>query len=295
MRIFVTGATGFIGSAVVPLLLKANHSVIGMTRSAEGTKALEAQGATPLQATLEDPESIKRGVEKADAVIHCAFDHDFSSFVENTQKDSRVIAAMGEVLKGSKRPLLITSGVGIGGGGHGQLAREDVFDDSHPNPRIATERAGNTLLDAGLNVSVMRLPQVHDTRKQGLITPLLDIFRQKGVAAYVGDGQNRWSAGHLSDVARAYHFAIERGEAGARYNAVGEEGVAAKDIAEALGRGLKVPVKSVTPAEAGEYFGWMGMFAAMDLAASSVITQAKLNWKPTGPGLIADLDAMNYG
>ena len=295
MRIFVTGATGFIGSAVVPLLLKANHSVIGMTRSAEGAKALEAQGATPLQATLEDPESIKRGVEKADAVIHCAFDHDFSSFVENTQKDSRVIAAMGEVLKGSKRPLLITSGVGIGGGGHGQLAREDVFDDSHPNPRIATERAGNTLLDAGLNVSVMRLPQVHDTRKQGLITPLLEIFRQKGVAAYVGDGQNRWSAGHLSDVARAYHFAIERGEAGARYNAVGEEGVAAKDIAEALGRGLKVPVKSVTPAEAGKYFGWMGMFAAMDLAASSAITQAKLNWKPTGPGLIADLDAMNYG
>jgi len=295
MRIFVTGATGFIGSAVVPLLLKANHSVIGMTRSAEGAKALEAQGATPLQATLEDPESIKRGVEKADAVIHCAFDHDFSRFVENTQKDSRVIAAMGEALKGSKRPLLITSGVGIGGGGHGQLAREDVFDDSHPNPRIATERAGNTLLDAGLNVSVMRLPQVHDTRKQGLITPLMDIFRQRGVAAYVGDGQNRWSAGHLSDVARAYHLAIERGEAGARYNAVGEEGVPAKDIAAALGRGLKVPVKSVTQAEAGEYFGWMGMFAAMDLAASSAITQAKLNWKPTGPGLIADLDAMNYG
>jgi nucleoside-diphosphate-sugar epimerase len=295
MRIFVTGATGFIGSAVVPLLLKAGHSVIGMTRSAEGAKALEAAGATPHQATLEDPSTIQRGIEKADAVIHAAFDHDFSRFVENTEKDARVITAMGEVLKGSQRPLLITSGVGIGGAGHGKLAREDVFDDSHPNPRIATERTGNKLLDAGVNVSVMRLPQVHDTRKQGLITPLLAIFREKGVAAYIGDGQNRWSAGHLSDVARCYHLAIERGEAGARYNAVGEEGVAAKDIAEALGRGLKVPVKSVTQAEAGEYFGWMGMFASLDMSASSAITQAKLNWKPTGPGLIADLDAMNYG
>lgn len=294
MRIFVTGATGFIGSAVVPNLLKAGHSVIGMTRSAAGVKALEAAGATPHQATLEDPSTIQHGIEKADAVIHAAFDHDFSRFVENTEKDSRVIAAMGEVLKGSKRPLLITSGVGIGGAGHGKLAREDVFDDSHPNPRIATERAGNKLMDAGVNVSVMRLPQVHNTLKQGLITPLLAIFREKGVAAYVGDGQNRWSAGHLSDVAKAYHLAIERGEAGARYNAVGEEGVAAKDIAEALGRGLKVPVKSVTQAEAGDYFGWMGMFAGLDMAASSAITQAKLNWKPTGPGLIADLDAMNY-
>lgn len=179
MRIFLTGATGFIGRAVLSELLQAGHHVIGMTRSGDGARALESDGAEPHLGTLEDLASIRSGAEKADAVIHTAFDHDFSRFVENCAKDSRVIGALGAALKGSNRPLLITSGVGMGGAGHGRLAREDVFDDGHPNPRIASERAGNELLDAGVNVAVMRLPQVHNTEKQGLITPLIKIFRER--------------------------------------------------------------------------------------------------------------------
>ncbi|PWC90817.1 NAD-dependent dehydratase [Azospirillum sp. TSH100] len=294
MRIFLTGATGFIGRAVLSDLLQAGHQVVGMIRSAEGARALEAAGAEPHHGTLEDPASIQGGAEKADAVIHTAFDHDFSRFAENCDKDRRVIGALGAVLKGSDRPLLITSGVGIGGAGHGRLAREDVFDDAHPNPRIASERAGNELLDAGVNVGVMRLPQVHDTEKQGLITPLIGIFREKGVAAYIGEGRNRWSAGHLSDVARLYRLAIEKAEPGARYHAVGEEGVETREIVETLARGLKIPAVSVPQAQAVEHFGWMAMFAGIDLAASSALTRAKLGWHPQGPGLIADLEAMRH-
>lgn len=294
MRIFLTGATGFIGRAVLSELLQAGHQVVGMTRSAEGARALEAAGAEPHHGTLEDPASIQGGAEKADAVIHTAFDHDFSRFAENCDKDRRVIGALGAVLKGSDRPLLITSGIGIGGAGHGRLASEDVFDDAHPNPRIASERAGNELLDAGVNVGVMRLPQVHDTEKQGLITPLIAIFREKGVAAYIGEGRNRWSAGHLSDVARLYRLAIETAEPGARYHAVGEEGVETREIVETLARGLKIPAVSVPQEQAAGHFGWMALFAGVDLAASSALTQAKLSWHPKGPGLIADLKAMRY-
>lgn len=294
MRIFLTGATGFIGRAVLSELLQAGHQVIGMTRSADGARALEAVGAEPHHGTLEDPASVRSGAERADAVIHTAFDHDFSRFVENCEKDRRVIGALGEVLKGSRRPLLITSGVGIGGAGHGRLAREDVFDDSHPNPRIASERAGNELLDAGVNVAVMRLPQVHNTEKQGLITPLIAIFREKGAAAYIGEGRNRWSAGHLSDVARLYRLAIEKAEPGARYHAVGEEGVETRVIVETLARGLKIPAVSIPQDKAAEAFGWMAIFAGIDMAASSALTQATLGWQPQGPSLIADLEAMRY-
>ena len=294
MRIFLTGATGFIGRAVLSELLQAGHHVIGMTRSGDGARALESAGAEPHLGTLEDLASIRSGAEKADAVIHTAFDHDFSRFVENCAKDSRVIGALGAALKGSNRPLLITSGVGMGGAGHGRLAREDVFDDTHPNPRIASERAGNELLDAGVNVAVMRLPQVHNTEKQGLITPLIEIFRAKGVAAYIGEGRNRWSAGHLGDVARLYRLAIEKAEAGARYHAVGEEGVGTREIVETLTRGLKIPAVSIPPDKAGEHFGWMAMFAGIDMAASSALTQQTLGWHPEGPGLIADLEAMRY-
>jgi nucleoside-diphosphate-sugar epimerase len=294
MRIFLTGATGFIGSAIVPELLKAGHHVIGMTRSDAGAKALEEAGVEVHKGSLEEPESVRSGAEKADAVIHTAFDHDFSRFVENCQKDSRVIAAMGETLKGSNRPLLITSGTGIGNAHLGELASEDVFNIEHPNPRIASELAGNALLDAGVNVSVMRLPQVHNTFKQGLVSPLIEISKAKGVSAYVGEGHNRFPAGHLLDVALLYRLAIERAEPGARYNAVDEEGVSMREIAEALGRGLKLPVVSIAPDKASEHFGWMGMFAGLDFPASSEKTRRILGWKPVGPGLIADLDAMDY-
>jgi nucleoside-diphosphate-sugar epimerase len=295
VRIFLTGATGFIGSALVPELLGAGHQVVGMTRSDAGAKALSDAGAEVHYGTLEDPDSMTAGAEKADGVLHVAFDHDFSKFVENCEKDSRVIAALGSVLAGSNRPLIITSGTGMGNPAFGEPATEDVFNTSHPNPRIASELAGAALLEKGVNVSVVRLPQVHDTHKQGLITPLLAIAREKGVSAYVGEGRNRWPAGHLTDVARLYRLAIEKGEAGARYHAVGEEGVQSREIAEALGRGLGIPAVSIPQEEAAGHFGWMGMFVGMDFPASSAQTQAKLNWRPTGRSLIADLNDMDYG
>ncbi|TCM55641.1 nucleoside-diphosphate-sugar epimerase [Rhizobium sp. PP-F2F-G48] len=294
MRILVTGATGFIGSAVVSELLKSGHQVIGMTRSDEGARFLEAAGAEVHHGTLEDLDSIRRGAERADAIIHTAFDHDFSRYAENCEKDGRVIRAMGDVLKGSSRPLLITSATGLGSAVLGQPALEDVTNFEHPIPRIASELAANDLLDIGVNVSVMRLPQVHSTVKQGLISPMIEIARTKGVSAYVGDGGNRFPAGHLGDVALLYRLAIERAEPGARYNAVGEEGVKAGEIAEALGRGLSLPVVSIEPDRAAEHFGWMAMFAGLDFPASSAKTRQILGWNPIGPGLIADLDAMEY-
>ncbi|MEM5435995.1 SDR family oxidoreductase [Paraburkholderia diazotrophica] len=294
MRIFLTGATGFIGSALVPELIQAGHVVIGMTRSEAGEQALKDAGAEAHYGTLEDLESLKRGAAQADAVIHAAFDHDFSKFVENCEKDKRAIAALGSVLAGSDRPLVITSGTGVGSGEHGEPASEDVFNTKHPNPRIGSEAAGNALLEAGVNVCVMRLPQVHNPFKQGLITPLIAIAREKGVVAYVGDGRNRWPAGHLSDVVRLYRLAVEKGERGARYHAVGEEGISSREISEALGRGMKLPVVSLAQEEAQAHFGWMAMFVGLDMPASSTLTQRRLDWRPTGPTLIADLEEARY-
>ncbi|CAG9259652.1 Nucleoside-diphosphate-sugar epimerase [Paraburkholderia unamae] len=294
MRIFLTGATGFIGSALVPELIGAGHEVIGMTRSEAGAQALAKAGAEVHHGTLEDPESLRSGAARADAVIHAAFDHDFSRFLENCEKDRRAIAALGAALAGSSRALIVTSGTGAGLGEHGEPASEDVFNPGHRNPRLASELAAQALLEQGLNVGVMRLPQVHNPFRQGLITPLVAIAREKGVCAYVGDGQNRWPAGHLSDVVRLYRLAVEKGAAGARYHAVGEEGVPSRVIAEALGRGLNLPAVSIAPEEAAAHFGWMGMFVGMDMPASSALTQARLGWRPTGPTLIADLDQARF-
>ncbi len=294
MRVFLTGATGFIGSRIVPELLGAGHQVLGLTRSDAGARSLEEQGVEPYRGTLEDPASLSTGAEQADAVIHTAFDHDFSNFLANVQKDGRAIEALGKALKGSSRPLIITSGTGMGSAGPGTLADEDVFDAHHPNPRILSEQTGQALLDAGVDVRVVRLPQVHDTVKQGLITPFVGIAREKGLAAYVGDGSNRWSAGHVLDVARLYWLALDKGEAGARYHASAEEGITAREIAEVVGAGLDVPVRSLSPEEVAPYFGWMAMFAGADMPASSAKTRARLGWEPTGPGLIADLTAMDY-
>jgi nucleoside-diphosphate-sugar epimerase len=294
MRVFVTGATGFIGSAIVPELIKAGHQVLGLTRSDSGAQSLVAAGAEPHRGNLEDLESLRRGAAESDGVIHCAFDHDFSNFVANCEKDRRAIEALGAALRGSDRPLIITSGTGMGGAVPGQPATEDIFNPNHPNPRKASELAGVSVSGTGVNVSVVRLPQVHDTVKQGLITPAVAIAREKGVSAYVGQGLNRWPAAHVLDVARLYRLALEKREAGARYHAVAEEGISARDIAEVIGRGLKVPVVSLSPEEAPAHFGWLAAFVGMDLLASSAQTRARLGWKPTGPGLIADLERMRY-
>ncbi|WP_213989585.1 SDR family oxidoreductase [Sodalis sp. dw_96] len=294
MRVFLTGATGFIGSRIVPELLTAGHQVLGLTRSDAGAQSLKAAGVQAHRGTLEDLDSIRNGAAKADAVIHTAFDHDFSHFVANCEKDRRVIDALGSVLKGSNRPLIITSGTGMGDSGHGQPATENVFNANNPNPRVASELAGNLLLEAGVDVRVVRLPQVHDTFRQGLISPFIAISREKGVAAYVGDGANRWPAAYVLDVAKLYGLVLDKGSKGARYHAVAEEGISAREIAEVVGAGLGVPVVSLSAEQAPQHFGWLAMFAGMDLSASGAWTRRQLGWEPTGPGLIDDLKRMDY-
>jgi nucleoside-diphosphate-sugar epimerase len=295
MRVFLTGATGFIGSAIVPELINAGHQVLGLTRSDAGAESLRAAGAEVHRGNLDDPESLRRGAAQSDGVIHCAFDHsafagDFSKFVEVCEQDRRAIETVGDALRGSHRPLVITSGTGIGTAAPGQPATEDHFDLDHPNPRKASEVAAASVAARGVNVSIVRLPQVHNTVRQGLITYAVQAARQKGASAYIGEGLNRWPAVHVLDAAHLYRLALEKREAGSRYHAVAEEGVTMRAIAEVIGRGLKVPVISLSPEAAPAHFGWLAMFAGMDMPASSAKTRQQLGWRPTGPGLIADLE-----
>ena len=301
MRVFVTGATGFVGTEVVQNLIKAGHTVLGLARSERTAAVLAAVGAEAHRGDLEDLESLRNGAAATDGVIHCGFIHEFgpsfnfARFQEVCAIDRRAIEAFGEVLAGSDRPLVITSGVGIGSPGPGQPAVEDRVDLSHPNPRTASEQVIDTLAARGVRTSVVRLPQVHDTLKQGLVTVAIAIAREKGRAAYIGEGANRWAACHLLDAAPVYRLALEKGTPGARYHAVSEEGVSARAVAEALSRGLKIPVVSLSPEEAGEHFGWFALFAGMDIPASSALTQQRLGWRPIQmAGLIEDLDHMNW-
>jgi nucleoside-diphosphate-sugar epimerase len=294
MRVFLTGATGFIGSHIIPELLDRGHQVLGLARSEAGAQQLEAAGVAVHGGDLERPETLASGAAAADAVIHCAFDHNFATFFENTKKDERNIAAMGEALEGTHKPILITSGVGVGTPLNGGLATEDVLNPRHANPRIATELAGAALIARRIDVRTIRLPQVHDTTKAGLITPLVAEARRSGTAAYVGEGNTRLSAAHVSDVARLYVLALEKGEPGARYHASAEEGVTARAIAEAIGQGTGLPVRSVTADEVERYFGWMAPFAGRDMIASNAWTRARLGWEPTGPDLLTDLAAMDF-
>jgi nucleoside-diphosphate-sugar epimerase len=293
MRVFLTGATGFIGSRIVPELLKAGHRVLGLTRSDAGARSLIAAGAEAHHGDIEDLDSLRSGAAQSDGVIHTAFNHDFSKFVENCDNDKRAIEAMGEALVGSERPFIITSGTGMGNVVPGQLASEDAFNPNSPNPRRASEIAGIAVAERGVNVSVVRLPQVHDPVKQGLITPLVQIAREKKVSAYLGEGLNRWPAAHVLDVARLYRLALEKRQKGSRYNAVAEEGVPFREVAAVIGRRLKVPVVSLPKDQAATHFGWLGMFADYDMPASSALTRERLGWQPTGPGLIADLEQLS--
>jgi nucleoside-diphosphate-sugar epimerase len=293
MRVFVTGATGFIGSAVVKELIAAGHQVLGLCRSDDKAPALAAAGAEVYRGSIADPDSLKEGASRSDGVIHLAFNHDFSRFVQNCEDDRPVIQALGSVLSGSNRPLVVTSGTGLANTVPGRAAEEDnaiVGSDVHP--RAASEEAAASVAAGGVNVSVVRLPQVHDPVRQGLISPLIDIYRQQGACAYVGEGLNRWPAAHVLDVARLYRLAVEKAERGAKYHAVGEDGVSIRDIAGAIGRRLNLPVKAIAPDEAPAFFGWLARFVAHDVPASSEQTRRKLGWQPTGPALIADLERL---
>ena len=277
MRVFVTGATGFIGSAVVKELMAAGHQVSGLSRSKEKGAALAATGAEVIDGSLEDLDGLRRAAAESDGVIHLAFNHDFSKFVANCEDDRRVIAALGSALDGSDRPLIVTSGTLIAHNASGGPAtEEDAALSSEAHPRAASEEAAAAAAAKGVNVSVVRLPQVHDTARQGLITWAIAIAREKGVCPYVGDGHNRWPAAHVLDTARLYRLALERAERGAKYHAVAEEGVSFRDIAEVLGKRLKLPVRSISPDEAKAHFGWLAPFAGLDAPASSALTRQRL-------------------
>jgi nucleoside-diphosphate-sugar epimerase len=282
MRVLLTGATGFIGSYLVAELIDAGHHVVGLSRSDAGAEALTRTGAEVLRGDVNDRDRLRTAAAGADGVIHAAFNHDFANAKQNSEDDRKVIETLGAALAGSDRPLVITSGTGLSRSKTGApVVETDDHVTSAEFPRAASEEAADALIAAGGHVMVMRLPQVHDTRRAGRITWHIELARQRGRVAYVG-------------AVRLYRLALENGRAGARYNAVAEEGVALRDIADAIGAGLKIPVESIAPEEAPEYFGWMAQLVTLDLAASGTLTRQQLAWNPTGPDLLTDLRNMDY-
>jgi nucleoside-diphosphate-sugar epimerase len=294
MRVFVSGATGFIGTELVKELIASGHHVRGLARSEQGAEQLKAAGAEVHRGDLTDLESLREGARGMDVVVNLAFNHDFSKFAQNAQDEIKAIEALGSVLEPGKL-LVVTSGTGLVSGGPGHVRAESdapVSDQAIPRQPEQTARA---LTANGVRVAIVRLPQVHDTHKQGLVPLLTQTAREKRVSAYIGDGANRWAAAPLKDVSHLYRLAIEKTGSGFTvYHAVQEEGVSMKEIAETIGRGLNVPVVSLAPEEAAEHFGWLAHFASLDMPASSEWTRKTLGWEPAGPGLIEDLRNMEY-
>jgi nucleoside-diphosphate-sugar epimerase len=294
MRIFITGASGFVGSAVVRELTAVGHEVVGLARSDAAAQLVRDAGATAYRGDLEDLDRLARAASASDAVIHTGFLHDFSKFKASCELDRGVIAALGTALVGSTRPLIVTSAIGVLPAGH--IVTEQTMPRSpSPNPRAATEEAVRSLLDRGVNVSVVRLPpSTHGVGDHGFVPILIKLARETGVSAIVGDGLNHWPAVHRVDAASVYRRVLERGTPGAYYHAVAEEGVPFGQIAEVIGRRLRVPVVAKRQDEAAAHFTWFAHFAAMNVTASSAQTRAQLQWQPTQPGLLEDLDQPHY-
>jgi nucleoside-diphosphate-sugar epimerase len=292
MRVFLTGASGFIGSAVIAELKAAGHQVLGLARNDANAAKLEAAGVAVHRGDLNRPETLAAGAAACDGTIHCAFIHDFSQYLENAAIDRRAVEAMLAALEGSGKPFILTSGTLMADAGREATEEDAASKDGAGAMRGATELVAEDYARRGVRAMIVRLPQVHDTERQGLISYAVQVAREKGVSAYVGDGASRWAAAHVGDVARLYRLALEKGEAGARYHAVGEAGVSMREIAEALGRRLRVPVVSISPEESPAHFGFLAMFAGRDAPTSSRLTRERLGWTPTGPGLIADLEKL---
>jgi nucleoside-diphosphate-sugar epimerase len=292
MRVFVTGATGFIGSAIVRELIDAGHQALGLARSDAAAESLVALGADVHRGSLEDRESLRSGAVAADGVIHTAFFHDFSNYGPAAEADRRAIETLGGALAGSDRPLIITSGTLLAQR-QGSLATEE--DAPNPSFPRKSEEAALALAARGVRPSVLRLaPSVHGNGDHGFVPRLIGIAREKGVSAFVGDGLNRWPAVHRLDAAHLYRLVLEKGTAGATYHGVADEGIPTREIAEAIGRGLNVPVVSKSREEATDHFGWIVHFFGVDAPASSALTREKLGWRPVQPGIIADLNAEHY-
>ena len=291
MRVFVTGASGFIGSAVAAELIGAGHQVLGLARSAASAETLTASGVEAHRGALDDIASLREGAATADGVIHLAYNHDFSDYAGAAETDRRAIEALGEALSGSDRPLIVAAG--LAGAPPGRVMTE--ADDLDPGMPRLSEATALALPERGVRASVVRLPPtVHGEGDHGFVPRLIEIARDKGVSAYPGDGSNRWPAVHRLDAAIVFRQVLETAPVGARLHAVDEEGIPTREIANVIGTHLKLPVHSVPVDQAFDHFGWLGAFFSMDIAASSALTRSQLDWKPTGPPLLDDLNAGHY-
>ncbi|MFD2873224.1 SDR family oxidoreductase [Mucilaginibacter ximonensis] len=290
MKVFVTGASGFVGTAVVQELLKAGHQVLGLARSEASAVKLKAAGAEVHYGDLEDLDSLRQGAAESEGVIHCGFIHDFSRFAEVCAVDEKAIETIANILAGSNRPLIVTSGTALVN--PGSLATEDMPSPFNPAWPRASERAAQAAVVAGVRAATVRLPpSVHgDEDKHGFIPILVNLAREKGFSAYIGEGQNRWNAGHRLDAALLYRLALEQATPGARFHASTEEGITVKSIAEAIGKQLNLPVKSINAEEAAGHFSWFAQMAAIDCPSSSKWTQEHLNWRPSHPYLLTDIE-----
>jgi nucleoside-diphosphate-sugar epimerase len=291
MRIFFTGATGFVGSAIVPELIGAGHQVLGLARSDAAASSLTAAGADVQHGSLDDLESLRKGASVADAVIHAGFIHDFANYAAAAETDRRAIETIGAVLAGSERSFIVTSGTALAA--LGRVATE--VDGANSNFPRKSEEAAASAAAAGARVSVLRLPpSVHGVGDHGFVPLLIRLAREMGVSAYVGEGLNRWPAVHRLDAAHLYRLVIEKRPAAPRFHAVADEGVRFREIAELIGRRLNVPVVSKSPEEATDHFGWFAHFAGLDCPASSAQTREQLGWRPLQPLLIPDVDQPSY-